>query len=255
MFRTLRIVVLLFILATVAQGAWLARVRTVEWRETVRVVIYPINGDGSGVSEAYIRGLAQETFRPVEEFMNQEARRYGLGLAQPVEVRVAPRVEAIPPAPPRDAGIPGAVVWSLRMRYFAWANDTYRGPRPQVRMFVLYFDPARHPRLAHSAGLQKGLIGRVNAFGDAAQEGSNNVVIAHELLHTFGATDKYDFANNRPVHPYGYAEPARTPLYPQRFAEIMAGRIPLSETRSEIPRSLEETLIGALTALEINWAK
>ena len=51
--------------------------------------------------------------------------------------------------------------------------------------------------MAHSTGLQKGMLGVVNAFASADQEGSNAVVIAHELLHTFGATDKYDRKNER----------------------------------------------------------
>ena len=38
-------------------------------------------------------------------------------------------------------------------------------------------------------------------------------------------------------------------------AEIMAGRIPLSESRAETPRILDETLIGAKTAQEISWVK
>jgi len=79
--------------------------------------------------------------------------------------------------------------------------------------------------------------------------------LAHELLHTLGATDKYDPSDNQPWHPEGYAEPTLEPLHPQRYAEIMAGRIPLGRTRAEIPRTLDETLIGAATAREINWQK
>jgi hypothetical protein len=86
-------------------------------------------------------------------------------------------------------------------------------------------------------------------------DGSNLVVIAHELLHTLGATDKYDFAANAPVYPDGYAEPDAKPLHPQRKAEIMAGRIPLSETRAEMPRGMHQVVIGARTAREINWLK
>jgi hypothetical protein len=85
--------------------------------------------------------------------------------------------------------------------------------------------------------------------------GSNAVIIAHELLHTVGATDKYDFATNLPRFPDGYAEPERTPRYPQAFAEIMGGRIPVSEIRADIPVTLDQTLIGAATAAEIGWAK
>jgi hypothetical protein len=103
-------------------------------------------------------------------------------------------------------------------------------------------------------GLQKGLIGVVNAFASDAQAAQNDVVIAHELLHTLGATDKYDLQTNQPFFPDGYAEPERQPLLPQLYAEIMAGRVPVTRTDAEMPGSLEEALIGGKTAREINWS-
>ncbi len=120
-------------------------------------------------------------------------------------------------------------------------------------MFLLYFDPAQSKRLAHSTGLQKGLIGRVNVFASGNMAKQNNVVIAHEFLHTLGATDKYDPATNQPLYPEGYADPDLKPLLPQRYAEIMAGRIPLSQTEAETPASLDDALVGSKTAQEINW--
>jgi hypothetical protein len=122
-------------------------------------------------------------------------------------------------------------------------------------MFVIYHDPARVSRVAHSLGLQKGLIGVVNAFASDDQAAQNNIVITHELLHTVGATDKYDLATNEPSHPDGYAEPNKDPLLPQTFAEIMAGRIPSSAAQSEMPSSLDKVLVGTKTAREINWLR
>ena len=72
-----------------------------------------------------------------------------------------------------------------------------------------------------------------------------------ELLHTLGATDKYDPQTLQPIHPDGYAEPNRQPRHPQALAEIMAGRIPVAEGRAEEPDSLADTLIGPQTAIEI----
>jgi hypothetical protein len=124
-----------------------------------------------------------------------------------------------------------------------------------VRLFVLYHDPALRSRLPHSVGLQKGLLGVVNAFAARPQAGSNNVVIAHELLHTFGATDKYDPATTLPVFPDGYADPGRNPVHPQDAAEIMAGRIPRGPATADMPTGLDETVIGGKTAREINWVR
>jgi hypothetical protein len=124
-------------------------------------------------------------------------------------------------------------------------------------MFVLYHDPERVTSVAHSLGLQKGLIGVVNAFASEGQQAQNNVIIAHELLHTVGVTDKYDTRSggNMPAYLGGFAEPDKDPVLPQDYAEIMAGRIPLSESEAEIPESLDQVLVGTATAREINWLR
>ena len=67
--------------------------------------------------------------------------------------------------------------------------------------------------------------------------------------------DKYDLSNNLPQYPDGFAEPDKAPLYPQDFAEIMAGRLPISETRAESPKNLTQTLICYKTAREIGWMR
>ncbi len=255
MARVLRIGLLLFVLIAVAQGAWIARARTTDWKEPLRVVVYPINGDRSAAADGYIQSLRRDAFEPLALFMREQARTHGLPLRTPVEMFLAPRVDATPPEPPRQGGRVEVMWWSLQLRFWAWRHDGYSGPKPHVRMFVSYFAPLPNARLQHSVGLRQGLIGVVNAFASAEMEGGNQVVIAHELLHTFGASDKYDPANNQPLFPDGYAEPAANPLLPQSRAELMAGRIPLSATRADTPHGLDETMIGAKTAREISWIK
>jgi hypothetical protein len=255
MARILRIGLLLFVLLAVAQGAWIARARTTDWKEPLRVVVYPINGDRSPAADSYINSLPRDGFEPLVAFMRAQARQYGLPLAAPVEVYLAPRVDSMPPEPPQQGNRASVIWWSLQLRFWAWRNDGYSGPKAHVRMFVKYFAPLPNARLAHSVGIRQGLIGVVNAFASADMEGGNQVVIAHELLHTFGATDKYDPATNQPLFPDGYAEPGANPQLPQSRAEIMAGRIPISATRAEMPRGLDETVIGAATAREISWVK
>lgn len=255
MWRLLRIALLLFILATVAQTAWLSRARTAEWRTSLRVVVYPINADGSGATAKYVATLAKEKFEAIEDFFEAEAKHHELTLSDPIDIFVAPPVSAKPPAPPFGGSRVDIMSWSLKLRYWAWRHDTHKGPKPNVRLFVLYHDPAAANTLPHSTGLQKGMLGLVNAFANEKHEGSNNIVIAHELLHTVGATDKYDSTTNMPVHPDGYADPDAKPLLPQRQAEIMGGRIPVSETQANIPRDLRRVVIGAKTAREINWTK
>jgi len=88
----------------------------------------------------------------------------------------------------------------------------------------------------------------INAFASKDYQGSNNVVIAHELMHTFGASDKYG-PDGEPVYPEGYADAYQDPLYPQTRAEIMGGRIALSQTKSKMPEGLSNVAVGAITAL------
>ena len=88
-----------------------------------------------------------------------------------------------------------------------------------------------------------------------SQADANQVVISHELLHTLGATDKYDLSTNQPLYPQGYAEPYKLPRYPQEMAELMAGRIPVSASQAEQAESLRDVTIGELTAREINWIR
>jgi hypothetical protein len=175
----------------------------------------------------------------------------------PVDVYLGAEISDHPPHPPFGGNALQIALWSLRLRYWAWRNADYPGPKPDVRMFVLYHDPERVTRVAHSLGLQKGLIGVVNAFASQAQEAQNDIIIAHEMLHTVGATDKYDTASasHMPAYPDGYAEPDKDPLLPQEYAEIMGGRIPLSSDEAEIPESLDQVLVGPATAREINWLR
>jgi hypothetical protein len=255
-FRHLRIALLLVILFVVAMNTWLTQLRTRDWNNTLWLVVYPINADDSQVTERYIDSLSPTDFDSIENFIATEAGHYRVRIAEPLTVRLGPVVRSMPPKPPAaGGGTLSIMLWSLQMRYWAFVHDSSNGPTPDIRMFVAYHDPARTNRLQHSLGLQKGMIGVVNAFASPALAARNNVVISHEFLHTVGATDKYDPATNLPRYPIGFAEPDRQPLYPQRLAEIMGGRIPLSEHRAVMPQSLAKATIGPLTAREIGWLR
>ena len=127
--------------------------------------------------------------------------------------------------------------------------------KPKIRLYLLYHDPDKVKALSHSTALNKGRVGLVNLYGNVTADEQNMVIIAHELLHTVGATDKYDPASNQPLFPDGFAEPDQEPRYPQQSAELMAGRIAVSASRAEIPQDLSQTSIGATTAREIQWLK
>jgi len=251
--KTLRIALLLLVLVFVSVNTYLSKIRTTDWREPLWVVIYPINADDSAVSSRYILNLSGESFHDIERFFEREARRYGLAIDKPVQVFLSDELTEQPPEPPDNPSLAGNVMWSLKMRYWSWSKDNWRGPSPDIRIYMRFYSPDNQPVLRHSLGLQKGLIGLVNAFADGEQQGQNNLIAAHELLHTVGASDKYDPKTNWPIWPEGYAEPMKEPLFPQSEAEVMGGRVQISPSIALIPPSLEHAVIGLATAKEINW--
>ena len=253
MFKAIRIGILLLILFFVALSSWLSQSRSTDWNNSLWVKIYPINADGSDISDNYISKLKVENFADIETFVAAEASRYGKSISRPLRVELGEQVLEQPPRLDPGANMLDVMLWSLKMRW--WASSTageQDSIEPDVRIFVRYHEFENVLVLENSVGLQKGMIGIVNAYASRRQRGVNNVIIAHEFLHTLGATDKYDPANGQPIAPDGIADPDRKPLYPQVNAEIMGGRIALAGDDSVIPKSLKYALIGPLTASEIN---
>jgi len=252
MSKNLRYLILLSILLFVVINETLTRFRSTDWDNPLWVRIYAVSGDHRAATDKYINSLTKQSFAAVEKFVNREARRHGIRI-DAIEVEYNGRLQSGPPQPPSGQSVLENVWWSLKFRVWAahrdWNSDLDDG---DVELFVTYYDIETTQSLRHSVGLQGGLIGIINAFADNSYRGSNQVVIAHELMHTLGATDKYG-SNSVPLHPQGYAEPYQQPLYPQRKAEIMGGRIPLSAQQAKMPESLAEVVVGVYTASEINW--
>lgn len=254
MWRKFRIIILLLILATVVQEAWLGHA-DLAWKHNLYVAVYPVNADGSAKVSTYLQSLKRDDFEAIAAYFSVEAESYHLGLRRPIEVQLGAVVNEIPPAPPQTRSILNTMLWSLKFRWFAWQNSPKVTIKPDIRLYLLYYDPQNNAVLGHSTALNKGRIGRVNLFGEQAYANQNLVIIAHELLHTLNATDKYDLSTNLPIYPDGYAEPNHLPLYPQNFAELMGGRAPINSVEAYVPKSLKHTLIGEKTAREIGWLK
>ncbi len=254
-FRGLRLFVLVGILVMVAANTVLTRQRTTDWGDPLRMGIYPINGDGSAETGVYISTLSEMAFEPISRFFKREAGRYGLPIEVPVTLYLGPEVETLPPPPPTDGNRLAIMLWSLKFRMWAGQAEAIDDVTPDIKMFVIYRGRNGDQRLDNSFGLQKGLAGVVHGYADREFTEPNNVVIAHEMLHVVGATDKYDAPTLMPDFPEGFAEPYRSPLYPQQWAEIMGGRIPTSPGQAMMPSGLDVTLIGEATAREIRWIK
>jgi hypothetical protein len=205
-------------------------------------------------TERYISSLAQRDFEKISSFLSREASKYGIRNKPVTILQTEKGFSFHPPDLPGEMNAFNSMYWSIKFRVWSvWALYKANISHADITLFVKYFDPLKHPVLDHSIGLQKGMVGIINAFASTEYNGSNNVILAHELLHTVGATDKYYLENNFPLYPIGFADPQKKPLYPQTRAEIMGGRVPLSPFETAIPESLDEVVVGELTALEIGW--
>lgn len=232
------------------------RYGSTRWKDPLWVGIFPVNADGTPAAQSYVDGIDIGDFADIGEFMTREAHRYGKSLAEPVHIVVYPQVRQRPPELQRGAGVLGTVWWSLKLRWYAWRNaDTHGRAPPHIRMFVLFHDPSTLQTVPDSHGMQKGLIGVTHAFASRQMARTNNVVVTHELLHTLGATDKYDYSTGAPLFPIGFADPSRKPLYPQDETEIMAGRRAVTPQSAEMPDGLNTVVVGPATAVEIRWTQ
>lgn len=256
MFKLIRIVVLLTVLLVVAFSTLLDHSRVNDWKRPLYVSIYPVLAAGNNNQQSlrFVQQLKPRTFKPVEQYFTRELKRYGKNVARPVIINLHAAIQSPPPGLENGASRLSIGIWSLKTRYWAWrAAGSVGGVPGDVRIFVSYHPAGKKDLLERSTALRKGLIGLVNARASRSSNAKNNIIIAHELLHTLGASDKYNLSNGQPLAPEGLADPQRKPLYPQKTAEIMAARIPLSSNRWRSPANIGQTIVGPQTAAEVGF--
>ncbi len=222
-----------------------------DWQQPITAVIYPINADGRFDTSQYIQALSVEHFEEIAQFVNREAARYKVPIAEPVQLTLGQPLASSPPLFPVQGSSAEHLNWSIRSRFWRWWNLSESVA--DIHIYMRFFSPHHRRQLAHSLGLKQGMIGLVNGYAAIDLQAQNNFVVAHELLHTLGASDKYDLNTQLPLFPQGYAQPERQPRFPQRQAEIMGGRIPVTVGFAVMPRGLGQAVVGTETAREIGW--
>jgi len=251
-FKLMRIVALLSILLVVLASSWINERRLASWRQPIWITIYPIVADDDPATMAYARELDEASFDEINPFFERSLQLYGISLSPALHFQIAPVSKQLPPDLPDRYSPVAVAIWSLKMRWWSWRmerDDPLNAP--DIQMFVLYHSIDGKSEMNMSVGMRKGMYGLVKAYSGKEMSSYNQIVIAHELLHVLGATDKYVYATGEPEYPFGYAAPNKRPLFPQALAEIMGGRIPLSALRSIPPESLAPCRIGHKTAEEI----
>ncbi|MBX3472201.1 MAG: hypothetical protein KF878_35565 [Planctomycetes bacterium] len=205
-------------------------------------------------------GDDKATLSALEHWFEVELGRYVARPGfRPVQLRVsgAHPYTGAPPPPPRAGE---ALAFKDRYRrtrdFLGWYEERLKdvpGRFPSIVFVTFYGVEAAHVfQGVHSVADRRSRRGFV--FAPLTDQGRDAALInvAHELLHLFGATDKYD--GDQCVYPEGWVEPFREPRLPQRFAEVMAQGIPVAAGRSEASLDLFEAMrVGVETAREIGW--
>jgi len=121
-----------------------------------------------------------------------------------------------------------------------------------VKVYVVYGGGARD-LASHSRGSKKGRVAVVFVNTTERNTAYALTTMAHEIGHALGAADAYDPVTSLAKHPEGFVEPFRDPLYPQRYAELMAVDIPVGpDIEVEVGR-LEKVRVGYRSAADMGW--
>jgi hypothetical protein len=252
----IRVSLLLGVLAVVALYAWRDTARRRErneWKRTLDIALVVVR-DGS-VSGPALSALTAQTHE-LEAALGREFARYRREPSKPFTFTWYGPAELRKPLPaPPDDGIVAAAKYAWNLRSFtadvdAQAQVPSRGFDSRVYLVVR---PPSRSGFVEGMSEHGGRVGVALVELDESTVALTLFVTAHELFHTLGATDRYD-AEGRTLFPDGLAEPEKTPLFPQRYAELMARNRPLDAQREVPPASLDELFVGKKTAAEVGWS-
>lgn len=254
MWKRIRVTVLLLLLAYVSFTSYFDL--HPNWDNETTIVLHPINVQNDKVVDEYIKNLKPSDFDNISEFLTENATHYR---NKDTSIRVVLGSVLKTPPPIVDEKVASnmfhTALWSLKFKFYALVNKKAEDFGADSIMYLTYYYSKNVNQLERSTALQRGRIGLVNLYGEKVMSSTNNVIIAHEALHTFGATDFYDLNTGIPIFPIGYADPDQKPLYPQKRAEIMGGYILLNEQDFTIPDDFDEVVLSKDTAKDLQWIK
>lgn len=255
-FRLRMTVLCLALFGVAAWGAhdWSARRARTTWQRPLRVVLVLVEREP--LPPAMLALMTTRIFE-LERRLEQEYARYTGRTGRPIEivVRASGRADAPPPSLEGDGPLD---LLSHSVRLWRWTSARDSEAKVEWATYDSRIYLALRPAAAAGTAFVEGeseLGGRVGIAQADVGVGDLDFalfVAAHELLHTLGASDKYD-ASGEALFPQGFAQPQRSPLWPQPGAEIMARNVPIAPGRERPPETLGELYIGESTAREIGW--
>ena len=271
-----RILLAVFVVVAI-WGLWMHSLdnHTFAWERSVTISVVALldNVGGGGTDPAQDARFVQRfmsrsaygrhNFREVEEWVQREYTRHTGDERKMFEyfLRGPVRLTAPPPAlPASDASFMERLRATNRfLGYFEEISERKELllATTDITLFIYFYDDYDESRrklfLSYdSVATRRSRMGIIFAPINYSLLGNTCAVVAHELLHPLGASDKYDGIS---VYPEGYADPGQNPRYPQELAEIMALGIPVGLGRDEPVRDLQECVVGDVTAREMNWVR
>lgn len=276
-FQHLRQGVLLLVLLVVSiwgLNTYLAENRTFAWDRQVTIAVVALldedNSPDAFKEETFIRrflsqsGATRHNLREVERWLQHEYERYTGDASRifDISIRGPLRLEEPPPMLPEATD-------SFLKRYQGTKNfinffeaitrrEELLLGQYDLTLFIYFYDYGDRERRRVFAQFDS-LASRRNRFGIVIAPvnrkliGHTCAVVAHEMCHLFGASDKYQ--DRVSIFPQGFADPQKEPRYPQRKAEIMSLGRPVAPGVDEPVKELRQCIVGATTAEEMNWSR
>jgi hypothetical protein len=255
-FFRLRVSLLLAILSLVAlRGGidWYERRVRTSWHRPLSVALVLVERD---VIEPSTLALVHDRARELEQRLAIEYRRHAGREFAPVSFVVTTAVKIDQPPPKmREQTVLGLV--SSTYDRWRWTRDidALAGVDPSAydaRVYLVMKQARQDLAFVEGDSELGGRVAVAQVDIEPAMVDLSLFVVAHELMHTLGASDKYD-TEGRAVYPSGFAEPTRFRLYPQPGAEVMARNVPVAARSERPPNTLDELFVGETTAREIGW--
>ena len=258
-FYRIRVTILSLILGGVILYAWFdvhRRHSRTTWKRPINIAYVVVCE--APVEPGSLKAL-EERVPALEQRLDDEMKRYKPdGPSPPFRVTVlGPVVGAEPPPqPPPEGGIVANTLYQFHLNRWTAKVDAIGNLDThffdsRIYLFARPPESAQRKEIEGSSELG-GTVGVVRVELDASMADFTLFVASHEMFHTLGATDKYA-PDGSILVPDGLAEPDLQPIYPQRYAELMARHRPISAIVNRPPVNLDQLAVGAKTAEEIGW--
>lgn len=259
-FYRVRVGILLFVLFVVILYAirdFRSRGARKNWDQTLEVALVVVRVEGTQTVDDAALAALRGRVGALETRLASEMTRYRAGSPPPFHFSVlGPVTVSSPPPTPSGDGPTDLAKQAIALAGWLRETDPRAGvvsDRYDTRIYLAVRRPRSQDRsVIEGQSEEGGRVGVVEVELDDTMADLTLFVVTHELMHTLGASDKYD-ETGRSRAPDGLAEPNRSPLYPQRFAEVMARNVPVSPSSERVPETIDELAVGALTASEIGW--